>query len=220
MLIHTPVITPNTTSITLPLSLPLFGLVSFLKESNMLLRSFQFKPIFQILSPLDQINIRKRVQDKTAKPGQALHQILDQYWYEGQIHPDKIILQDVSRSRRTRPTMVGQFRQHENRQVLIFYSDIADRSRLSHKNGRQGAYALGGLLAGLGIVVLAVGKGDAQSLGLSLLAIGIIAILGVMAAERKWPFQLDIPYLKRFAGDLANLLDGEYELLLTEKEEA
>lgn len=185
----------------------------------MLVKSFQFKPIFQIWSPLDQINIRKRVQAKTAKPDLALQQILNQYWYEGQIHPDKIILQDVGQSRRTRPMMVGQFRQHENREVLVFYSDIADRSRLSYKNGRQAAYALSGLLAGLGIVVLGTGKGDAQSLGISLLVVGIMAILAVMAAEKKWPFQLDVPYLKRFAGDLANLLDGEYVLLLAEKDE-
>lgn len=186
----------------------------------MLVKSFHFKPIFQIRSPLDQTNIRKRIQGKTARPGLALQQILNQYWYEGQIHPDKIILQDVGQSRRTRPTMVGQFRQDENQEVLIFYSDIADRSRLSYKNGRQGAYALGGLLAVLGVVVLGLGKGDAQGLGISLLVIGLAAILGVMAAEKKWPFQLDVPYLKRFAGDLANLLDGEYDLLLTEKEEA
>ena len=175
-----------------------------------------YEPVFSITCQLTKQEVLQRIRQKTAKPGMSLVQIINEYWYEGRVTTDKIILQDVAQSRRTRPTLVGQFATSSPVQ-LIFYSDLLEKARQSQRNFKQGSLGFGGLLLILGVMIPFVANGDTGGLALLLGFSGALCIGASLWWRQKRSNELDLTNVKRFASQLSELLEGEFRVLLPGK---
>lgn len=172
-----------------------------------------FELTFSITCHLTKQEVLQRIRQKTAKPGMSFIQIINQYWYEGRVTTDKIILQDVIQARRTRPTMVGQFTTASPVQ-LIFYSDLLAKARQSRRNALQGGFAFGGLLLLFGICLPFVAKGNTTGLAILLSLSGALCIGGTLWWSKTRSDRVDLTHLNRFADQLAGLLEGEFRVLV------
>lgn len=146
----------------------------------------------------------------------SLVQIINEYWYEGRVTTDKIILQDVAQARRTRPTLVGHFVSSAPVQ-LIFYSDLLEKTRQSRQNALQAGFAFGGLLLLFGICLPFVATGNTIGLAVVLGLSGALCIGGTLWWSKTMSEGVDLTQLNRFAGQLAGLLEGEFRVLLARK---